>query len=77
MSCQNIKPGKKPKCDEIQAESKDVYSFDFEKKIAYKNGEEFAKIISHTDTTITVKWGTIEQEFRLYTPIKNFTNFEA
>ena len=66
------------KKDEIKAKKKDIYSFNFETKKAFLNGEELGIIESHTDTIVNVIWNNgIEQEFRLYTPIKNITKFDA
>lgn len=58
--------------------TKNIYSFNFETKTAYINDEPLGAIVDHSDTSINVLWDDgIEQEFRLWQPVKNFTNFEA
>lgn len=58
--------------------TKKIYSFNFDTKTAYINDEPLGAIVDHSDTAINVLWDDgIEQEFRLWQPVKNFTNFEA
>jgi hypothetical protein len=59
-------------------ETKNIYSFNFETKTAYINDEPLGTIVDHSDTAINVVWDNgMKQEFRLWQPVKNFTNFEA
>jgi len=59
-------------------ETKNIYSFNFKTKTAYINDEPLGTIIDHSDTAINVVWDNgMKQEFRLWQPVKNFTNFEA